>query len=184
MLVRKLRRTAEGPLPVRFLHNDVHATSVMCARDGTLLALLDGGDAGWGDPALELAQVPLAAVPFVLRGYKPQAADFASGKRLSLHFQINFRVNEMCCSTFRLYPLGAFGQPRHRQAFHGLDERGLARGQRPQPSPDAVSHRLSGQITSSMNENTSAKPPESLDLHDPDLTAITFEQTLRFQSPE
>jgi aminoglycoside phosphotransferase (APT) family kinase protein len=58
---------------VRFLHNDVHAMNVMCGRDGILLALIDWGDAGWGDPALELAQVPLDAMPFVLQGYESEA---------------------------------------------------------------------------------------------------------------
>jgi len=70
---KALRPAVEGTLAVRFLHNDVHAMNLMCARDGTLLALLDWGDAGWGDPVLELAQVPLAAVPFVLQGYESEA---------------------------------------------------------------------------------------------------------------
>jgi aminoglycoside phosphotransferase (APT) family kinase protein len=70
---KALRAAVEGPLTVRFLHNDIHAMNVMCARDGALLALLDWGDAGWGDPALELAQVPLGAVPFVLQGYESEA---------------------------------------------------------------------------------------------------------------
>lgn len=70
---KALRPALQGPLAVRFLHNDIHAMNVMCARDGTLLALLDWGDAGWGDPALELAQVPLGAVPFVLQGYESEA---------------------------------------------------------------------------------------------------------------
>ena len=70
---KALRPALQGPLTVRFLHNDIHAMNVMCARDGTLLALLDWGDAGWGDPALELAQVPLDAAPFVLQGYESAA---------------------------------------------------------------------------------------------------------------
>jgi aminoglycoside phosphotransferase (APT) family kinase protein len=70
---KELRASVDGPFPLRFLHNDVHAMNVMCARDGILLALIDWGDAGWGDPALELAQVPLDAVPFVLQGYELEA---------------------------------------------------------------------------------------------------------------
>jgi aminoglycoside phosphotransferase (APT) family kinase protein len=70
---KKLRAAVKRPLPVRFLHNDVHVMNVMCARDGTLLALIDWGDAGWGDPALELAQVPLGAMPFALQGYESEA---------------------------------------------------------------------------------------------------------------
>ena len=70
---KALRPALQGPLTVRFLHNDIHAMNVMCARDGTLLAVLDWGDAGWGDPALELAQVRLDAAPFVLQGYESEA---------------------------------------------------------------------------------------------------------------
>ena len=40
-----------------------------------MLAIIDWGDAGWGDPALEFAQIPLAAVPFVMTGYESEAVD-------------------------------------------------------------------------------------------------------------
>jgi aminoglycoside phosphotransferase (APT) family kinase protein len=56
-----------------FLHNDVHAMNLMCGRNGSLLAIIDWGDAGWGDPALEFAQIPLAAVPSVMTGYELEA---------------------------------------------------------------------------------------------------------------
>jgi aminoglycoside phosphotransferase (APT) family kinase protein len=59
--------------PSCFLHNDIHAMNVMCTRDGELLAIIDWGDAGWGDPVLELSQVPLAAVGFVLDGYRAES---------------------------------------------------------------------------------------------------------------
>jgi aminoglycoside phosphotransferase (APT) family kinase protein len=68
-----LRPAVEAPLPERFLHNDVHAMNIMCSRSDVLLALLDWGDAGWGDPALELAEVPLNVVPLVLQGYRSEA---------------------------------------------------------------------------------------------------------------
>ena len=55
------------------LHNDVHEMNLMCSRDGSLLAIIDWGDAGWGDPTLEFAQIPLAAVPCVLTGYESDA---------------------------------------------------------------------------------------------------------------
>src|SRR5262249_9986438 len=42
-----------------FVHNDVHEWNIMCTREGRLLALIDWGDAGWGDPALEFAAIPL-----------------------------------------------------------------------------------------------------------------------------
>jgi aminoglycoside phosphotransferase (APT) family kinase protein len=60
--------------PICFLHNDVHDMNLICARNGSLRALIDWGDAGWGDPVLEFAQVPLSAMPFVLEGYRAEAA--------------------------------------------------------------------------------------------------------------
>jgi aminoglycoside phosphotransferase (APT) family kinase protein len=56
-----------------FLHDDIHPMNLMCARDGALLAVIDWGDAGWGDPVIEFAQIPLAAVPFSLEGYREVA---------------------------------------------------------------------------------------------------------------
>jgi aminoglycoside phosphotransferase (APT) family kinase protein len=58
-----------------FLHNDIHEMNVMCTETGSLLALLDWGDAGWGDPALEFAQAPLDATPAVLSGYQSEAPE-------------------------------------------------------------------------------------------------------------
>jgi aminoglycoside phosphotransferase (APT) family kinase protein len=55
------------------LHNDVHEMNLMCNHAGSLLAIIDWGDAGWGDPALEFAQIPLAAVPSVMTGYESHA---------------------------------------------------------------------------------------------------------------
>jgi aminoglycoside phosphotransferase (APT) family kinase protein len=56
-----------------FLHYDVHDMNVMCATDGSLMAIIDWGDAGWGDPALELSEVPIRAVGYVLHGYRQNA---------------------------------------------------------------------------------------------------------------
>jgi aminoglycoside phosphotransferase (APT) family kinase protein len=67
---KALRPAVEALLPERFLHNDVHAMNIMCSRNDVLLSLLDWGDAGWGDPSLELAAVPLSVVPHVLQGYR------------------------------------------------------------------------------------------------------------------
>lgn len=52
-----------------FLHNDLHDRNVMCGKEGGLLALLDWGDAGWGDPVLDFAAVPWEAWEVVLEGY-------------------------------------------------------------------------------------------------------------------
>jgi aminoglycoside phosphotransferase (APT) family kinase protein len=52
-----------------FVHNDLHEMNVMCTPAGHLLAILDWGDAGWGDPTLDFAAVPLDMIRAVLRGY-------------------------------------------------------------------------------------------------------------------
>ncbi|BDC48322.1 hypothetical protein F183_A06380 [Bryobacterales bacterium F-183] len=56
-------------VPPCFVHNDLHDRNIMCGPTGGLLALIDWGDAGWGDPALDFAAIPLDAVPAVLEGY-------------------------------------------------------------------------------------------------------------------
>jgi aminoglycoside phosphotransferase (APT) family kinase protein len=53
----------------RFVHNDLHEMNVMCTPDGRLLALIDWGDAGWGDPALDFSAVPLDVMHAALDGY-------------------------------------------------------------------------------------------------------------------
>jgi aminoglycoside phosphotransferase (APT) family kinase protein len=59
----------------RFIHNDVHPMNVMCSTDGALLAVLDWGDAGWGDPTLDFATIPLEAIPFAVQGYQSESPD-------------------------------------------------------------------------------------------------------------
>ena len=50
-----------------FVHNDVHEMNVMCTRAGDLLAIIDWGDAGWGDPVLDFVAVPLEMMSAVVR---------------------------------------------------------------------------------------------------------------------
>ena len=52
-----------------FVHNDLHDMNVMCTRAGALLALIDWGDAGWGDPALDFVAVPLDMMSAAFEGY-------------------------------------------------------------------------------------------------------------------
>jgi aminoglycoside phosphotransferase (APT) family kinase protein len=56
-----------------FLHNDLQPMNIMCTAQGELLAIIDWGDAGWGDPTRDFAAIPLEAIPFVLEGYSPDA---------------------------------------------------------------------------------------------------------------
>lgn len=63
---------APPPAPA-FLHNDLHAGNLMVRFDGEITALIDWGDAGWHDPALDLRYLGPLAVPHVLRGYEEAA---------------------------------------------------------------------------------------------------------------
>lgn len=58
-----------------FLHSDVKDMNVMCTRADEFLALIDWGDAGWGDPTFDFFRIPLSAIPVVLDGYREEAPD-------------------------------------------------------------------------------------------------------------
>jgi len=53
----------------RFLHNDLHVGNLM-ASGPTHIAVIDWGDAGWGDPAKEASNLPVEAVDDFLAGYR------------------------------------------------------------------------------------------------------------------
>lgn len=63
-----------GPEPV-FVHGDTNPTNMLCCPDGGLLALIDWGDAGWADPAVDFYMIPGGVLLEALRGY----ADTAPG---------------------------------------------------------------------------------------------------------
>ena len=70
---------------VAFTHGDMHRMNVMCDDGGKLLALIDWGDAGWNDPMLDFASMPLDAIPAAVAGYEAEAGeplDTASRARL------------------------------------------------------------------------------------------------------
>ncbi len=53
----------------RFLHGDVTATNIL-VRDDTFHSIIDWDDAGWGDPVMDLASLPLRVVDAALAGYR------------------------------------------------------------------------------------------------------------------
>jgi aminoglycoside phosphotransferase (APT) family kinase protein len=54
-----------------FLHQDIHPWNLFVdAKSGTLSAIIDWGDAAFGDPAGEFASMPMCAVPAMLEGYR------------------------------------------------------------------------------------------------------------------
>jgi len=68
-LIGELRPRVAYSAQIRFLHNDLHEMNIMCSPGGALLAIIDWGDAGWGDPTLDFAGVPLDAIACALDGY-------------------------------------------------------------------------------------------------------------------
>ena len=67
-----------------FVHNDLHEMNVMCTPAGALLALIDWGDAGWGDPALDFVAAPLAMMSAAFDGYgranRPRLGSFPEAR--------------------------------------------------------------------------------------------------------
>lgn len=78
-LAATLRPHVTQRLETRVIHNDVHPMNVMCTAGGKLLAIIDWGDAGWGDPTLDFAAIPLDAIPFALAGYEAEAPEMLGG---------------------------------------------------------------------------------------------------------
>lgn len=72
-LIGSLAPHVAASTDTRFIHNDLHAMNVMCSPVGNLLAIIDWGDAGWGDPTLDFAMIPLSAIPYALEGYELDA---------------------------------------------------------------------------------------------------------------
>lgn len=61
--------------PIVFLHNDLHSFNTMVTEGPLRLsAILDWGDAAWGDPALEFETMPIWAVDWMLEGYREAGA--------------------------------------------------------------------------------------------------------------
>jgi aminoglycoside phosphotransferase (APT) family kinase protein len=67
-----------GPRARRFVHNDVHPMNVMCDARREYLALIDWGDAGWGDPALDFSDLPTEVVVTVFEAYEAGAGGAAA----------------------------------------------------------------------------------------------------------
>ena len=68
------RALETAPAPdVAFTHGDAHRMNVMCGDAGELLALIDWGDAGWNDPMVDFASMPLDVIPSAIGGYETEA---------------------------------------------------------------------------------------------------------------
>jgi Ser/Thr protein kinase RdoA (MazF antagonist) len=72
-LLGELAPHVAGGVDLRFIHNDIHDMNVLCSPAGELMAIIDWGDAGWGDPTLDFAAIPLDAIPYAREGYEQEA---------------------------------------------------------------------------------------------------------------
>lgn len=62
--------------PRVFLHNDLHSFNTMVSQEPlSLTAILDWGDAAWGDPMLDFETMPIWAVDWLLEGYREAGAE-------------------------------------------------------------------------------------------------------------
>jgi aminoglycoside phosphotransferase (APT) family kinase protein len=95
---------------VRFVHADIHAMNVMCSRDGALLAIIDWGDAGWGDPTLDFAAIPLDWIAHAAEGYEAETPG-ALGEFPNARFiwdKLHYAMEDLLDAPGRVPPLDAF----------------------------------------------------------------------------
>ncbi len=70
----------ETEAPRVFLHNDLHPFNTLVSLDPLRLeAVLDWGDAGWGDPVLDFGTLPIWAIDWVLSGYEEVMGEVDDG---------------------------------------------------------------------------------------------------------
>ena len=84
--------------------------NIMCSLAGELLAIIDWGDAGWGDPTLDFAAIPLTVIPYAVEGYEMDApgalGTFPEARFVwdKLHAALETACDDRGCSV----PLDAF----------------------------------------------------------------------------
>jgi hygromycin-B 7''-O-kinase len=73
-IIERLQPALAVAVTPRFLHNDIHGLNIMaCGMPLEYAAIIDWGDAGWGDPAVEFNALPLGQAVRVLAGYRSAA---------------------------------------------------------------------------------------------------------------
>jgi len=68
-LLDRLTPALGAEAPRRFLHGDLLPMNILVAAGGAFAAVIDWGDAGWGDPALDFWGIPPEHTDEVIRGY-------------------------------------------------------------------------------------------------------------------
>ncbi|WP_349671039.1 aminoglycoside phosphotransferase family protein [Lacrimispora sp.] len=52
-----------------FVHGDTNEFNFLCTKNDKLLSVIDWGDSGWGDPAIDFYMIPIEILQHVLDGY-------------------------------------------------------------------------------------------------------------------
>lgn len=66
----RLQPAIDSTYDTKFIHNDMHAANTMVLCDPLRLsAIIDWGDACWGDPAQDIVKTPVWAAPWTIEGY-------------------------------------------------------------------------------------------------------------------
>jgi aminoglycoside phosphotransferase (APT) family kinase protein len=109
-LIHEFAPQVAGSGAIRFIHNDIHDRNVLCSPAGDLLAVIDWGDAGWGDPTLDFASIPLDAIPHAREGYETEAPG-ALGAFPEARFiwdKLHAALEAACDGPGHLVPVDAF----------------------------------------------------------------------------
>lgn len=78
-------QSAGGPMPKKFLHNDLHGGNIMYdGASGHLRAILDWGDVGYGDPAFEFNTLPVWLWDDLLDAYEAEGGSLGPGGEFRL----------------------------------------------------------------------------------------------------
>lgn len=82
--LEKLRSAFAVLPPVVFVHGDLHQENLLADDGGRLAAVLDWGDAGWGDPSRDFVYLPASAIPGTVSAYRQARpeADFGLEGRI------------------------------------------------------------------------------------------------------
>lgn len=121
-----IRQIPFRPAPaLAFTHMDLHAENVLVA-DHQLSAILDWGDAGWGDPAADFRYLPARFLPEALAGYGPTPDDPGLWHRIVLH-----QVDQRLYADAENLDYGPYGSSTWSEIIALLETQNHPRGETP-----------------------------------------------------
>lgn len=68
-----------------FVHGDTNQFNFICKKSDKLLSIIDWGDSGWGDPAIDFYMIPIEVLGNVLDGYNKIAG-------INIDFDFIYRI--------------------------------------------------------------------------------------------